>query len=206
MLVNLASKEVTFKIVYYGPGLCGKTTNLLQVHSKLKNGERSELVSLANREDRTIFFDFASVDLGTLSGLKVKFSLYTVPGQSIYKVTRKLVLKGVDGLVFVADSSPDRMKANMLSFQEMVAHLREIGLSLKEVPMVIQYNKRDLPNALPLKVLERFNVRRAPAIEAVAVEGTGVMETLNTIAKLVLSKHASVLKGVGKRKAAAGGV
>ncbi len=195
MIINLADKEVSFKIVYYGPGLCGKTTNLLHIYSRMGNG-KGEMVSLANKEDRTIFFDFASFDIGKLGDFSVKFSLYTVPGQSVYKVTRKLVLKGVDGLVFVADSDPKRFRSNLVSMQEMAQYLQEVtGVSIKDVPMVIQYNKRDLPDALPLEVLERLNVGGVPTVEAVAIRGEGVMETLNTIISLVLSKYAPVVKG-----------
>ncbi len=200
MIVNLADKEVSFKLVYYGPGLCGKTTNLLQIYSRIGD-KKGEMISLANREDRTIFFDFASFDVGKLGDFSVKFSIYTVPGQSVYKVTRKLVLKGVDGVVFVADSSPSRFKSNLLSMQEMAEHLQEVtGVSIKDMPMVIQYNKRDLPDALPLEVLSRINVGGVPAIEAVAVKGEGVMETLNAIIGLVLSKYAPAIKGAGTRK------
>ncbi len=200
MIVNLADREVSFKIVYYGPGLCGKTTNLLRIYSRLDKG-KGELVNLANKEDRTIFFDFASLNVGRLGGLMVKFSLYTVPGQSLYKVTRKLVLKGVDGLVFVADSSPARFKANVLSLQEMSEYLKEVaGVFVKDIPLVIQYNKRDLADAVPLKLLERINVlgMRVPAFESVATEGKGVMETFNAIMKMVLQRHGSALKGTGK--------
>ncbi len=200
MIVNLADKEVSFKIVYYGPGLCGKTTNLLQIYSRIGN-DKGEMISLANREDRTIFFDFASFDIGKLGDFSVKFSIYTVPGQSVYKVTRKLVLKGVDGVVFVADSAPNRFRSNLVSMQEMAEHLQEVaGVSIKDVPMVIQYNKRDLPDALPLEVLGKINVGNVPAIEAVAVRGEGVMETLNAIVSLVLSKYAPAVRGKGKRK------
>ncbi len=198
MIVNLADREVSFKIVYYGPGLCGKTTNLLRVYSKLDRG-KGELVNLANKEDRTIFFDFASLNLGKLGGLMVKFCLYTVPGQSLYKTTRKLVLKGVDGLVFVADSSPARFKANVLSLQEMSEYLREVaGVSVKDIPLVIQYNKRDLANAVSLKLLEKINLWGVPAFEAVAIEGKGVMDTLNAIMRMVLQRHGSALKGSTK--------
>ena len=195
MIVNLADKEVSFKIVYYGPGLCGKTTNLLHIYSRIGN-EKGEMISLANKEDRTIFFDFASFDIGKLGDFSVKFSLYTVPGQPVYRVTRKLVLKGVDGLVFVADSAPKRFKSNLVSMQEMAQYLQEVtGVSIKDVPMVIQYNKRDLPDALPLEILGRINVGNVPTVEAVAVRGEGVMETLNAIINLVLSKYAPVIKG-----------
>jgi len=194
MIVNLRDREVSFKLVYYGPGLCGKTTNLLQVYSRLGK-DKGELVSLANKEDRTIFFDFASLSVGKLGGLTVKFGLYTVPGQSLYKATRKLVLKGVDGLVFVADSSPDRFKANILFLQEMSKHLKEVmGASVKDIPLVIQYNKRDLPNAVPLRLLERINIYGVPDFEAVAIEGKGVMETLDAIMKMVIQKHSSALR------------
>ncbi len=194
MLVNLSEKEVSFKIVYYGPGLCGKTTNLLYIYSKT-TGEKGDLVNLANREDRTIFFDFASLELGKLGGLSVKFGLYTVPGQSIYSATRRLVLKGVDGIVFVADSSPKAMKRNIVSLQELGYYLRQVGeKSVSQIPMVIQFNKRDLPDALPITTLEKLNIWLVPTVEAVATTGKGVMETLNLIIKLVLKENSKVFR------------
>ena len=194
MLVNLSEREVSFKIVYYGPGLCGKTTNLLHIYSKT-GGDENELVNLSNMEDRTIFFDFASLDLGSLGGLSVKFSMYTVPGQSLYTATRKLVLKGVDGLVFVADSSPRAMKHNIRSLQELGYYLRQMGeKGISQIPLVMQFNKRDLHDALPLETMNKLNIWGVPAVEAVAVEGRGVMETLNLIIKLVLKENSKVFK------------
>ncbi len=197
MLVNLSEKEALFKIVYYGPGLCGKTTNLIYLYSRM-GGNEDELVNLSNRDDRTIFFDFTSVEVGRLGDLSVKFSLYTVPGQSLYSPTRKLVLKGVDGVVFVADSSPKAMVQNIRSLQELGYYLREAeGKILSEIPMVMQFNKRDLPDALPLETMKKLNLWGAPTVEAVAVKGEGVMETLNLIIKLVLKHHSRVFKRRG---------
>ena len=194
MIVNLSEGEVSFKIVYYGSGLCGKTTNLIKIYSKMGK-DAGELVNLANRENRTIFFDFASLELGKLGDLSVKFGLYTVPGQSLYSVTRKLVLKGVDGIVFVVDSSPKAMKHNIRSLQELGYYLRQVeNKILSEVPMVMQFNKRDLPDALPLETLNKLNLWNVPTVEAVAVEGKGVMETLNLIMKLVLKEHSRVFQ------------
>ncbi len=194
MLVNLSEKEVAFKIVYYGPGLCGKTTNLLYIYSKT-TGEKGELVNLANREDRTIFFDFASLEIGKLGGLSVKFGLYTVPGQSLYAATRKLVLKGVDGMVFVADSSPKAMKRNIVSLQELGYYLRQVGeKSVSQIPMVLQFNKRDIPDALPLATMKKLNIWGVPTVEAVATTGKGVMETLNLIVRLVLKENSQVFR------------
>ncbi len=186
---NLALREINCKVVYFGPGLSGKTTNLEVVHQKAPDESRGVLSSIATESDRTLFFDFMPLHLGTVGGMKTKFQLYTVPGQVYYNSTRKLVLRGADGVVFVADSNPEKMAENVESLQNLEDCLREQGRSLCEMPHVIQFNKRDLPNALTLdemnRTLNRFNV---PTFEAVAAKGTGVVETFKGLSMLVLQK------------------
>lgn len=187
--VNLPLREITCKIVYYGPGLCGKTTNLQYIYAKTNPEARGNMISLATETDRTLFFDFLPLGLGEIRGYKTRFHLYSVPGQVFYDASRKLILRGVDGVVFVADSLEDRMDANLESMENLRINLAEHGYDLDTIPFVIQYNKRDLPNAVPLEELSRqLNPRRVPEFEAVAVNGDGVFETLKAIAKLVLTK------------------
>jgi signal recognition particle receptor subunit beta len=187
--INYAFKEISCKIVYYGPGLSGKTTNLQYVHKKVPQPTKGELISLATDADRTLYFDFLPINIGSVAGFTTKFQLYTVPGQVYYNATRKLVLRGVDGLVFVADSQESKMEENVESLKNLLDNLQEYGYSLNEVPMVIQYNKRDLPGALPLDVLEKaLNPNGLPSFEAVAVKGDGVFDTLKCIIKIVLEK------------------
>lgn len=187
--INYAFKEISCKIVYYGPGLSGKTTNLQYVHKKVPQPTKGNLISLATDADRTLYFDFLPINIGSVAGFTTKFQLYTVPGQVYYNATRKLVLRGVDGLVFVADSQESKMEENVESLKNLLDNLQEYGYDLREVPMVIQYNKRDLPGALPLEVLERaLNPNGFPSFEAVAVKGEGVFDTLKCIIKIVLEK------------------
>ncbi len=153
-MINYASREINCKLVYYGPGLGGKTTNLEHVYGKVKPDTRGKLISLATETERTLFFDFLPVDLGTIRGFKTRFHLYTVPGQVYYNASRKLILKGVDGIVFVADSQIERMEANLEAMQNLYDNMAEYGYDLTKMPFVIQYNKRDLPNAAPLKELQ----------------------------------------------------
>ena len=191
-LINHATKELQVKIVYYGPALCGKTTNLIKVHENVQTaGEKGKLVSLATSSDRTLFFDFLPVQAMAIKGFKTKFQLYTVPGQVIYNTTRQLVLKGVDGVVFVADSQYDKMAENVESFANLEENLRAAKLSLDEVPYILQYNKRDLPNAAPVEYLEYLLNNRevqVPSFEASAHECKGVFEGLNMITRMLLHK------------------
>ena len=191
--INYAQKEISCKIVYYGPGLGGKTTNLQFIHQTLPEVNRGELVSLATQQDRTLFFDFLPMDLGVIKGFNTKFHLYTVPGQVYYNATRKLVLRGVDGIVFVADSQRDRMEENIKSLHNLEENLCEYNYDLKTTPWVMQYNKRDMPNACPIEELETaLNPDKAPYFEAVAVTGEGVKQTLKAISSLVLNKLKTV--------------
>src|SRR5512145_591645 len=210
-MINYASREMNCKLVYYGPGLGGKTTNLEHIYGKVSPNTRGKMISLATETERTLFFDFLPVDLGTIKGFKTRFHLYTVPGQVYYNASRKLILKGVDGIVFVADSQIERMEANVESMQNLYDNMAEYGYDLTKIPFVIQYNKRDLPNAAPIKDLQAaINpgwvvedpaqqkphpdtlhagefltelqngqwVGRAPYLEAVAIRGDGVFDTL----------------------------
>ena len=189
--VNRMSKEVNCKIVFYGPGLCGKTTNLQHVFSTTKPESRGKMISLATETERTLFFDFLPLDLGKIGDYKVRFHLYTVPGQVFYDASRKLILKGADGVVFVADSQPSRIEANVESLENLEQNLAEHGVSLETVPYVMQYNKRDLPEVAPIDELRTaLNHHRVPDYEAAAKKGTGVFETLKGVAKLVLSQLA----------------
>jgi signal recognition particle receptor subunit beta len=186
-MINYASREINCKIVYYGPGLCGKTTNLEYVYEKVAPNTRGKLISLATETERTLFFDFLPVDLGTIRGFKTRFHLYTVPGQVYYNASRKLILKGVDGVVFVADSQVERLDANIESMHNLYENLAEHGLNLRELPFVIQYNKRDLPNISSVQELEAsLNPDRVPHFEAVAVRGVGVFDTLKAVSKRVI--------------------
>ena len=187
--INYSSREVCCKIVYYGPGLSGKTTNLQYVHAKVPKTTRGDLISLATEADRTLYFDFLPINIGTINGFAAKFQLYTVPGQVYYNATRKLVLRGVDGVVFVADSQPDKMEENIESLTNLQDNLEEYGYNVHELPMVIQYNKRDLPGVLPVEELNaRLNQDGWPHFEASATIGNGVFDTLKLIIKLVLDK------------------
>jgi signal recognition particle receptor subunit beta len=223
-MINYASREINCKLVYYGPGLGGKTTNLEHVYAKVKPDTRGKLISLATETERTLFFDFLPVDLGTIRGFKTRFHLYTVPGQVYYNASRKLILKGVDGIVFVADSQIERMEANQESMQNLYDNMAEYGYDLTKMPFLIQYNKRDLPNAAPLmdlqtalnpgwevtdvarqrvmpdalhpgeNLIEQIPsgewIERAQYIEAVAVNGDGVFDTLKAVSKIVLKSLA----------------
>ena len=185
--INYSSREINCKIVYYGPGLCGKTTNLQFIFKKTNPEHRGKMISLATETERTLFFDFLPLSLGDIKGFKTRFHLYTVPGQIFYDASRKLILKGVDGIVFVADSQIERMDANIESFENMQTNLKEQSYDLANIPYVIQYNKRDLPNVVPLSELKKvLNVNGAPDFEAVAATGACVFETLKAVVKLVL--------------------
>ena len=224
-VINYASREINCKIVYYGPGLGGKTTNLEHVYARVAPDTRGKLISLATENERTLFFDFLPVDLGTIRGFKTRFHLYTVPGQVYYNASRKLILKGVDGVVFVADSQVERQEANVEAMQNLYDNMAEYGYDITRMPFVIQYNKRDLPNAAPIDELDLLLnpgfevvdparqrqmadphnasrllvtqlatgewVERVPSIEAVAVAGDGVFDTLKAVSKLVLKSLAS---------------
>jgi len=186
-LINYASREISCKIVYYGPGLGGKTTNIKYIYSKISPNAKGNLISLATELDRTLFFDFLPVNLGNIRGFKTRFHLYTVPGQVYYNASRKLILKGVDGIVFVADSQVERLEDNIDSLQNMLENLQEYNLNLASVPLVLQYNKRDLPNISTVDELENIlNPQKLPSFEAVAIQGIGVFETLKAISKLVI--------------------
>jgi signal recognition particle receptor subunit beta len=187
--INYAAREINCKIVYYGPGLCGKTTNLQWIYDKTNPQAKGKLISLATETDRTLFFDFLPLDLGQVRGFKTRFHLYTVPGQVFYDASRKLILKGVDGVVFIADSQDARMEANAESLQNLDKNLKEQGYDLKTVPYVLQMNKRDLPTAIPAEEMYRqLNIKGEPTFEAVAMNGTGVFDTLKAVAKLVLTE------------------
>jgi mutual gliding-motility protein MglA len=224
-VINYASREINCKIVYYGPGLGGKTTNLEHVYARVAPDTRGKLISLATENERTLFFDFLPVDLGTIRGFKTRFHLYTVPGQVYYNASRKLILKGVDGVVFVADSQTDRQEANVEAMQNLYDNMAEYGYDITRMPFVIQYNKRDLPNAAPIDELDQLLnpgfevvdparqrqmtdpnsptrllveqlgtgewIERVPSVEAVAVAGDGVFDTLKAVSKLVLKSLAS---------------
>lgn len=189
-LLNYKKKEINAKIVYYGPGLSGKTTNIQFIHTKLRPDHRGKLMTLATQTDRTLFFDFLPVELGEIRGLKTRFQLYTVPGQVFYNATRKLVLKNVDGVVFIADSDPAHLADNIESLKNLETNLSFHGRDIKEIPLVIQYNKRDLPTAMTIADLQaKLNIYNAPICEASAgTGGKGVLETLTLISKLVLQR------------------
>src|SRR5687767_15336943 len=188
-LINYASREINCKLVYYGPGLGGKTTNLEYLFRSVAPASKGKMISLATETERTLFFDFLPVDLGTIRGFKTRFHLYTVPGQVFYDASRKLILKGVDGVVYVGDSQMERMEANIESLENLGSNLQEQGYDLNKLPYVVQYNKRDLPNAIPLPELEEaLNPTKVPSFEAVAPKGIGVFDTLKAVAKLVLTE------------------
>ncbi|HSB27789.1 MAG TPA: GTPase domain-containing protein [Pyrinomonadaceae bacterium] len=187
--INYASREINCKIVYYGPGLCGKTTNLQYIFDSTAPQARGKLISLATETDRTLFFDFMPLELGTVRGFKTRFHLYTVPGQVFYDASRKLILKGVDGVVFVADSQEERMDANIESLYNLEENLKSQGYDLMKIPYVLQLNKRDLNNVVPVDELAAELLRRnEPVVEAVASTGAGVFDTLKAVAKQVLTE------------------
>ncbi len=186
-MINYASREINCKLVYYGPGLGGKTSNIEYVYNKVQPETRGKLISLATEQERTLFFDFLPVDLGSIRGFKTRFHLYTVPGQVYYNASRRLILKGVDGVVFVADSQPERMDANIASMQNLYENLAEYGYDPFTLPLVIQYNKRDLATAVPVQELRaQLNPDNLPDFGAVAINGDGVFDTLKSVSKLVL--------------------
>ncbi len=188
MFINWKSKDVSLKIVYYGPSLSGKTTNLEFIHAQMAPEMRGELISLKTREDRTIYFDFLQIELGQIKGLKPKFNLYTVPGQVYYLASRKLVLQGADGVVFVADSNPQRLAENIEAWNNLNSNLLELGQNPESFPAIIQYNKRDLPDAVPLDTLRaHLGCNGRTQIEAIASQGIGVFETLRPAIRLVMN-------------------
>jgi signal recognition particle receptor subunit beta len=185
--INYSSREINCKIVYYGPGLCGKTTNLQYIYAKTNPEAKGKMISLETETERTLFFDFLPLSLGEIRGFKTRFHLYTVPGQVFYDASRKLILKGVDGVVFVADSQVERIDANIESLENLRDNLQEQGYDLDKLPYVVQYNKRDLPNAVDAAYLrELLNPTNVPDFEGVATTGVGVFDTLKAVAKQVL--------------------
>jgi mutual gliding-motility protein MglA len=199
-IINYAARVINFKVVYYGPGLAGKTANLQNIHQVLPDGNKGKMISLATGDDRTLFFDFLPVSALGVRGFTTRFQLYTVPGQTHYNMTRKLVLRGVDGVVFVADSQWDRLRDNVESFRNLDENLKEYGLNMATIPLVLQYNKRDLDRIAPMDYMEFLlnrGERRVPSFEAVAVGGTGVFDTLNTVSRLVLVKEFGQVQEAG---------
>jgi len=187
--INFAAREINCKLVYYGPGLGGKTANLQWIYDSANPGQKGKMISLATETDRTLFFDFLPLDLGTVRGFKTRFHLYTVPGQVFYEASRKLILKGVDGVVFVADSQEERMDANQETLEGLQENLKDHGFDFQTIPYVLQLNKRDLPNILPVDELKKeLQVKGEPVIEAVAIDGTGIFETLRAVAQQVLAE------------------
>ncbi|HSW30814.1 MAG: ADP-ribosylation factor-like protein [Longimicrobiales bacterium] len=186
-MINYASREINCKIVYYGTGLGGKTTNLEYIYSRVNPDTKGKMISLATETERTLFFDFLPIDLGEIRGFKTRFHLYTVPGQVYYNASRRLILKGVDGLVFVADSQATRAEANIESMHNLYDNLETYGYDLQTIPFAIQYNKRDMPNVLSMEELRaQINPMGVPDFEGVAIEGKGVFETLSCVSKLVV--------------------
>lgn len=197
-VINAEKREIDLKIVYYGPGLCGKTTNVQCIHRLLNPQQRGELVSLATKDDRTLFFDFLSIEPGSVRGFKTRFHIYTVPGQVHYALTRRAVLTGADGVVFVVDSQTEKLDENIASLKDLAENLRFYNKDITTFPMVQQYNKRDLPNIMPAEELKTmFNILDVPAFESSAITGMGVMDTLTAICKTVL-EHLD--KGMAKKK------
>ena len=187
--INYMAREINCKIVYYGPGLCGKTTNLQYIYERTNPSAKGKLISLATETERTLFFDFLPLSLGEIRGFKARFQLYTVPGQVFYDASRKLILKGVDGVVFVADSQIERTEANIESLENLKTNLNEQGYNLEKLPFVMQYNKRDLPNVAEMAELkELLNPTMVPEFESCARTGVGVFDTLKAVAKLVLTE------------------
>jgi len=187
--INFATKEINCKIVYYGPGLSGKTTNIKWIYDHIKPENKGEMITLATETERTLFFDFVPIEVSNVRGFKVRFHLYTTPGQIIYQASRKLILKGVDGIVFVADSQEERHDANLDTLDDMLENLKDYEINIEELPLVFQYNKRDLPNILPVEKL-RADLNRwgRPDFEAIATKGVGVLETFKEITRQVLKK------------------
>ncbi len=187
--INFPAREINCKLVYYGPGLGGKTANLQWIYDHTGSTQKGKMISLATETDRTLFFDFLPLDLGTVRGFKTRLHLYTVPGQVFYEASRKLILKGADGVIFVADSQEERMDANLETLENLQEHLKEHNLSFDTIPYVLQFNKRDLPNVLSVEDLQKqLQAKSEPVVEAVAVTGQGVFETLKQVAKLVLGE------------------
>jgi len=187
--INYMAREINCKIVYYGPGLCGKTTNLQYIYERTNPDAKGKMISLATETERTLFFDFLPLSLGEIRGFKTRFHLYTVPGQVFYDASRKLILKGVDGVIFVADSQMERLEANQESVENLRTNLAEQGYSLEKIPYVIQYNKRDLPNVVSVEELRRLiNPMNVPDFEANARAGNGVFDTLKAVSKAVLNE------------------
>ena len=187
--INFPAREINCKLVYYGPGLGGKTANLQWIYDHTGSNQKGKMVSLATETDRTLFFDFLPLDLGTVRGFKTRFHLYTVPGQVFYEASRRLILKGADGVVFVADSQEERLDANIETLENLREHLKDHNLDFATIPYVLQLNKRDLPNVLPVQELQKtLSVKGEPSVEAVAVTGQGVFDTLKEAAKLVLAE------------------
>jgi signal recognition particle receptor subunit beta len=188
-LINIASHEIHCKIVYYGIGYCGKTTNLQHVFKSINPNARGDMLSIATETERTLFFDFLPLDLGNVHGFRTRFHLYTVPGQILYERTRLAVLNGADGIVFVVDSQAEKFEENVQSISELEMNMRRIGKDMRSFPLVMQWNKRDMPTALPVPVLERYlNRRRSPSYEAIAADGRGVFATLRAISKNVMAQ------------------
>ncbi len=187
--INYRDKEIVFKIVYYGPGLSGKTTNLKRIHNALDKGRKGDMIVLDTEQERTLFFDFFPLELGRIEGYAVRFNMYTVPGQVYYEASRRLILEGADGVVFVADSQEDRLDENLDSFSMLQSSLADFAIDWKNFPLVMQYNKRDLPDLLPLGTLEvKLGLNGIPVFEAVATEGKGVMDTIRTASRQVIEK------------------
>ncbi|HKW88522.1 MAG TPA: ADP-ribosylation factor-like protein [Candidatus Acidoferrales bacterium] len=186
--INFPAREINCKLVYYGPGLGGKTANLQWIYDHTNSNQKGKMVSLATETDRTLFFDFLPLDLGTVRGFRTRFHLYTVPGQVFYEASRRLILKGADGVVFVADSQEERLDANLETIENLKEHLKDHNLNFDTIPYVLQANKRDLPNILSVDDLKKhLQLKREPVLEAVAVQGHGVFDTLKEVAKLVLA-------------------
>ena len=187
--INYSSREINCKIVYYGPGLCGKTTNLVYIYNKTNPEAKGKMISLATETERTLFFDFLPLSLGEIRGFKTRFHLYTVPGQVFYDASRRLILKGVDGVVFVADSQEARFEANIESLENLRGNLQEQGYNLDKLPYIVQYNKRDMPEVMSVEDLRKeLNPTNVPDFEAIATDGVGVFETLKAVAKQVLTE------------------
>ncbi len=187
--INYATREINCKIVYFGPGLCGKTTNVQYIYEHTQQENRGKLVTLSTENERTLFFDFLPLSVGDVRGYKTRFHLYTIPGQTFYEVSRQFILKGVDGVVFVADSQAERMEANIESFEGLEKSLEKQGYDISKLPLVLQYNKRDLPGAVSIQELEAtFNPVKRPHFEAVAFKGQGVMETLQAVSQAIIKE------------------
>lgn len=187
--INHAQKEINCKIIYFGPGLSGKTTNIQYIYENTHEGEKGKLVSLSTENERTLFFDFLPLSVGDVGPYKARFHLYTIPGQTFYELSRDFILKGVDGIVFVADSQPERMEANIEALDGLMKSLERLGYDFSRIPTVFQYNKRDVPKPVPIDTLEAsLNIYRRPNFEACAHKGSGVMDTLQTVCQLVIDQ------------------